>query len=303
MMREMLYASDFLDKDVLNLETGDLVGRITGLLVCEDPLRVSAFAYRVEEEKGSRLAFCSFSQVTDIDQQVVVISSSQSYLPGDAKSLLGLSCLDSTGKLLGKIRDCAWTQSDGTLRDLIIAGAEEWYGIAISDVGKLGSGAVILAVPESGIHKSAYTRQAAQSAEAEDAEEMMRSLLRRLGATLSEAGQKVGERMRQIDTDELKRDAGRFTERVAVEIRDVLDNLSEQSKSAKTANMESEIASVLRDLKGFTVTSPIYDNQGEVIIMPGHAIDETAVRRTVESDKVAELYRVAVQVTQGEDHE
>ena len=37
MMREMLYASDFLDKDVLNLETGDLVGRITGLLVCEDP--------------------------------------------------------------------------------------------------------------------------------------------------------------------------------------------------------------------------------------------------------------------------
>ena len=31
MMREMLYASDFLDKDVLNLETGDLVGRITGL--------------------------------------------------------------------------------------------------------------------------------------------------------------------------------------------------------------------------------------------------------------------------------
>ena len=98
---------------------------------------------------------------------------------------------------------------------------------------------------------------------------MMRSLLRRLGATLSEAGQKVGERMRQIDTDELKRDAGRFTERVAVEIRDVLDNLSEQSKSAKTANMESEIASVLRDLKGCTVTSPIYDNQGEVIIMQG----------------------------------
>ena len=208
MMREMLYASDFLDKDVLNLETGDLVGRITGLLVCEDPLRVSAFAYRVEEEEGSRLAFCSFSQVTDIDQQIVVISSSQSYLPGDVKSLLGLSCLDSTGKLLGKIRDCAWTQPDGTLRDLIIAGAEEWYGIAISDVGKLGSGAVILAVPEAGIHKSAYTRQTAQSAEAEDAEEMMRSLLRRLGATLSEAGQKVGERMRQIDTDELKRDAG-----------------------------------------------------------------------------------------------
>ena len=67
--------------------------------------------------------------------------------------------------------------------------------------------------------------------------------------------------------------------------------------------MESEIASVLRDLKGFTVTGPIYDNQGEVIIMPGHAIDETAVRRTVESDKVAGLYRVAVQVTQGEEHE
>ena len=303
MMREMLYASDFLDKDVLNLETGDLIGKVTGLLVSETPLCVNAFAYQVEEETGRRLAFCSMSQVTDIDQQVVVISGAQSYLPGDVKSLLGLSLLDASGVLLGKIRDCAWTQPDGTLREVIVQGAEEWYGVAVSDIAKLGTGAVILAVPEESVHKSAYTRAERSAADSEDAEEMMRALLRRLGATLSEAGQKVGERVRQIDTEELKRDAARVTERVGREIQSMLDNFSEQSKAAKNANIDSEVRSVLRDLEGFTVASPLYDTQGIVIIMPGHVIDEIAVRRTVESDKVAELYRVAVQIKDGEKHE
>ena len=98
MMREVLYASDFEGKDVLDLETGNLIGSISGVLIEENPLRVSAFAYRVENEAGQHMAFCSFSQVTDIDQQVVVISSAQSYLPSDAKSLLGLPCLDANGK-------------------------------------------------------------------------------------------------------------------------------------------------------------------------------------------------------------
>lgn len=292
MMREVLYASDFEGKDVLDLETGNLIGSISGVLIEENPLRVSAFAYRVENEAGQHMAFCSFSQVTDIDQQVVVISSAQSYLPSDAKSLLGLPCLDANGKLFGRVQDCAWTQSNGMLTEIVLGANDEWFGVAIPDIEKIGSGALIFSAPENGLHKNAYQRSDVEDKSGENAEEMMRSLIRRVGTTLSGAGQKVGERVKQIDTEELNRDINRFTEKVGKEIRNVIDTISEQSKASKYATMESEVISVLRDLEGFTVTSPIYDNHGEIIIMPGHTIDANTVRRAIESDKLAELYRV-----------
>ena len=303
MMREVLYASDFEGKDVLDLETGNLIGSISGVLIEENPLRVSAFAYRVENEAGQHMAFCSFSQVTDIDQQVVVISSAQSYLPSDAKSLLGLPCLDANGKLFGRVQDCAWTQSNGMLTEIVLGANDEWFGVAISDIEKIGSGALIFSAPENGLHKNAYQRSEVEDKSGENAEEMMRSLIRRVGTTLSGAGQKVGERVKQIDTEELNRDINRFTEKVGKEIRNVIDTISEQSKASKYATMESEVISVLRDLEGFTVTSPIYDNHGEIIIMPGHTIDANTVRRAIESDKLAELYRVAVSIKHGESNE
>ncbi len=303
MMREVLYASDFEGKDVLDLESGDLIGSISGILIEENPLRVSAFAYRVEDEAGQHMAFCSFSQVTDIDQQVVVISSAQSYLSSDTKSLLGLPCLDANGKLFGRVQDCAWTQSNGLLKEIVLGANDEWFGVAISDIEKIGSGALIFSAPESGLHKNAYQRSEVDDKNGENAEEMMRSLIRRVGTTLSEAGQKVGERVKQIDTEELNRDINRFTEKVGKEIRNVIDTISEQSKASKYASMESEVISVLRDLEGFTVTSPIYDNHGEVIIVPGHAIDANTVSRAIESDKLAELYRVAVSIKYGESNE
>lgn len=303
MMREVLYASDFEGKDVLDLETGNLIGSISGVLIEENPLRVSAFAYRVENEAGQHMAFCSFSQVTDIDQQVVVISSAQSYLPSDAKSLLGLPCLDANGKLFGRVQDCAWTQSNGMLTEIVLGANDEWFGVAIPDIEKIGSGALIFSAPENGLHKNAYQRSDVEDKSGENAEEMMRSLIRRVGTTLSGAGQKVGERVKQIDTEELNRDINRFTEKVSKEIRNVIDTISEQSKASKYATMESEVISVLRDLEGFTVTSPIYDNHGEIIIMPGHTIDANTVRRAIESDKLAELYRVAVSIKHGESNE
>ncbi|MEE0510550.1 MAG: hypothetical protein UDG94_04885 [Peptococcaceae bacterium] len=303
MMKEMLYASDFVDKDVLNLETGDLIGSISGVLIEEEPMRVTAFAYRVEDESGQHMAFCTFSQVTDIDQQVVVISSSQSYLPSDAKSLLGIPCLDSEGKLVGRVHDCAWVHSNGLMTEVILTTDSARFGVAVSDISKIGSGALLFAVPESNLHKNDYQESASEEKSNDNAEEMMRSLIRRVGTTLSGAGQKVGERVKQIDTEELNRDINRFTEKVGKEIRNVIDTISEQSKASKYATMESEVISVLRDLEGFTVTSPIYDNHGEIIIMPGHTIDTNTVSRAIESDKLAELYRVAVSIKHGESNE
>jgi len=39
-----------------------------------------------------------------------------------------------------------------------------------------------------------------------------------------------------------------------------------------------------------------------VIIVPGREIDENTVRRAIESNKIAELYRVAVSIKDGENN-
>ena len=137
----------------------------------------------------------------------------------------------------------------------------------------------------------------------EDADELLHHLIRRMGATLSEAGQRVGERVKQIDTDEINREVNRFTEKVGKELRNVIETISEQTKTPKNATVESEVISVMRDLDGFTVSAAIYDYNGDLIVMPGQTVTEAVVRRVIESDKIAELYRVAVSVKTGEDYE
>lgn len=132
---------------------------------------------------------------------------------------------------------------------------------------------------------------------------MLHHLIRRMGATLSEAGQRVGERVKQIDTDEINREVNRFTEKVGKELRNVIETISEQTKTPKNATVESEVISVMRDLDGFTVSAAIYDYNGDLIVMPGQTVTEAVVRRVIESDKIAELYRVAVSVKTGEDYE
>lgn len=103
MMREKLVASDFLAKDVLNLESGDLIGAVTGVLVAEEPMRVIALAFINEAaaEAEQRLIFCDYSMVTDVDQQVVVVSSCPTYLPSEGKILLDYPALIVTGNWLG----------------------------------------------------------------------------------------------------------------------------------------------------------------------------------------------------------
>ena len=107
--------------------------------------------------------------------------------------------------------------------------------------------------------------------------------------------------MKQIDKEELNREISNFTDKVKTEIHSVIDTISEQKKSSKTASMESEIASVMRDLKGFTVSNVILDRDGSVIIAPNQIITEDIVKDIIVNEKIAELYRVAVSIQSEEE--
>lgn len=306
MMREKLIASDFLAKDVLNLENGDLLGTVTGVIVSEAPLRVAALAFFNESdvEAGQRLIFCDYAMVTDVDQEVVVVSSCPDYLPSDVKNLIGLSCVDCDGKLVGRVIDCGWQGIDGAVTELIVEQKHLQVIVPVSAIEKIGSGAVVLNLFEEQLQKQAASDADCHDKHGEEnAEELLHHLIRRMGATLSEAGQRVGERVKQIDTDEINREVNRFTEKVGKELRNVIETISEQTKTPKNATVESEVISVMRDLNHFTVSTAIYDYNGDLIVMPGQMVTEEVVRRVIESDKIAELYRVAVSVKTGEDNE
>lgn len=302
MMREKLVASDFLAKDVLNLENGDLMGSVTGLLVSDAPLRVMALAFYNEDVK--QMAFCDYALVTDVDQQVVVVSSCPEYLPSGEKTLIGLSCVDCNGKVVGQVVDCVWQSVNGTVSEVIVAQEHLQAVVPASAIEKLGSGAMVLNVPDDQLEKevSGGADNRAKMIDA-DAEELLHGLIRRVGATLSEAGQRVGERVKQIDTDEINREVNRFTERVGKELRNVIETISEQTKTPKNATMESEISSVMRDLEDFTVSGIIYDRDGNIIVMPRQVITPDIVKRIIENGKIAELYRVAVSIQDGENDE
>lgn len=306
MMREKLVASDFLAKDVLNLENGDLMGAVSGFLIADAPLRVTAMAFYNEQaaDSAQRLGFCDYAMVTDVNEQVVVVSSCPSYLPGDGKNLLGLTCVDCNGKVVGEIVDFVWHSIDGVIVEMIALQHDQQAIIPITVIDKIGSGAVVLNVDEDMLQKQATDRTRSHEKNGEeDAEELLHTLIKRVGTTLSAAGQRVGERVKQIDTDEINREVNRFTEKVGKELRVVIETISEQTRTPKNATMESEVTSVLRDLENYSVSNPIYDCRGDLIVMPGQVVNEDVIRRVIENDKIAELYRVAVSVKSGDNNE
>lgn len=206
--------------------------------------------------------------------------------------------------MVGRIVDCGWQSIDGAITELIAQQKHLQVVVPVTAVEKIGSGAVVLSLAEEQLQKQAASAGGHRDKNGEeDADELLHHLIRRMGATLSEAGQRVGERVKQIDTDEINREVNRFTEKVGKELRNVIETISEQTKTPKNATVESEVISVMRDLDGFTVSTAIYDYNGDLIVMPGQTVTEAVVRRVIESDKIAELYRVAVSVKTGEDNE
>ncbi|MDO4281058.1 MAG: hypothetical protein Q4C56_05450 [Peptococcaceae bacterium] len=298
-MRDTLYSSDFLDKDVLNLANGDLTGEIDNLLVAENPLRVAALV--VDD------AACTYSAVADVDQEIIVVSDFETTGTDDLKKLLDRACLDKAGKVLGKIAAFSWKSEGGTVSELILARDGALYGVDAAHIAKIGSGAVVLSASEDVLEKTTYQGADAQEKSSDDdtkaVEDMLQSIVKRVGTTLSGASQMVGERVKNIDTEEINREVNRFTEKIGKELKGMIETFSEQSKSAKYATMESEILSVLRDLENYTVSAPVVDKNNDPIIIPGQLINDTVARRAIENDKIANLYRVAVRITDGENNE
>ena len=303
MMQDKLLASDFLEKDILNLEDGDLIGTATGILTLDDPLRVNALAF-YSADNGGHMAFCDYTTITDVDQRVIVVSSYSACSPSEDKRILGLSCLDCSGIVVGKVIDCEWQASDGHIISLIVSAMETCFKIPLTNVKKIGNSAVILNVTMDHLTEFAYQKFEHQGdGKVEDTSELIQTLIKRVGTTLAFAGQTVGERVKQIDKEEINREISNFTEKVKTELHNVIDTVAEQKKPSKSASMESEVASVMRDLTGFTVANPIFDHNGAVIIAPNQVITEDIVKIIIENDKIAELYRVAVSIQSEENHE
>lgn len=298
MIKQTLLASEFVGKEVLNLETGDFSGKVEGVVVEGSPLSVVALAM-------NQKAYCDYKAVTDLDQQAVVVSKLESFLPAEEKTLLGLSCLDNEGKLLGRVVDFSWDAASGALSELYLTKDGNKLGLDVAAVEKIGSAAIVFNAPDALLNKKQYGTYITEgdAAENDDVKKMSMLLAKRLGESLTEAGRMISERMKQIDKEELSQEVGAFTEKVGREVKNAWHTIQDQAEAAKYPTMDSEVSSIMRDLTGYSVSAAVYDNKNQPIILPGQEISEGVVKRIVENGKVAELYRVAVSIKSETSHE
>lgn len=302
MMTEILSSSDFIGKEILELQNGDLVGTIDALLIKGIPFKVTAVRYSMPngEEKTAAI-----DNVTDIDQQVVVMREVLPYEEDGTCNVLVLTCADRNGHLLGKINAFSFMRDSRELTTLTISSEKAIYDIDASVIGRIGTGAVLLNKDDSELEKTVKEEYGNpdDSQKEMSAEEIFQTVGKRVSDSMSGLGQKLGERVKNLDTDNLSMEFNRFAENINGEITKLMDNVLGQFSSRKYNAYDAEVQSILRDLHNYTVEKPISDRNGDVIIIPGQIITEEKIRTVIANDKIAELYRVAVPIDEGENIE
>lgn len=302
MMKEILSATDFIGKEILELTNGDLAGTIDTLLLAGSPLTVQAAAYTGPDgQKG----ICDISMLTDIDQRVVVMRQLAPFEAEGRRDILTLACADKNGHLLGSVEGFSFNSASKALTKIVVASAAGSYAVDASLIAKIGTGAVLLGADDSELQKAYIEKEEEDAASAKEmtAEELFQTVGKRMSESVSEISQKVGEKVKNIDTDNLSSEFNRFTENVNSEITKLMDNVLGQFSSRRYNAYDAEVQSILRDLHNYTVERPVNDRQGEAIIIPGQVITEEKIRTVIDNDKIAELYRVAVPIEDGETHE
>lgn len=302
MMKDILSAADFIGKEILELSNGDLAGTIDSLMLAGSPLTVKAVCYI--GENGEK-ATCDINQVTDIDQRVVVMRELAACGLEDARDVLKLACADRNGHLLGTVEGFSFQNASKELTELIIGSENGSYALDASLIAKIGTGAVLLRVDDSELEKNYIENEQEETASSKEmsAEELFQTMGRRMSESVSEISQKAREKVKNIDTENLSSEFNRFTENVNSEITKLMDNVLGQFTSRRYNAYDAEVQSILRDLHNYTVEKTVNDRQGNPIISPGQIISEERIRLVIENDKIAELYRVAVPVEKGADHE
>ncbi|MBS5595359.1 MAG: hypothetical protein KHX08_08135, partial [Clostridiales bacterium] len=126
--------------------------------------------------------------------------------------------------------------------------------------------------------------------------------INKIGEQWNEIGEKISDRVKNVNYDEMVNDLNRLTTKINRQLGDFFDQVIERTSRQR---YDRDVEAVLNDLAGQTVSRPIVNEYGQVIIMPGQEITSDVIKQVLRADRITELYRLARPLSEGgsNDHE
>lgn len=280
-MEKKLSHHDLVQKPCLLVSLGKLIPGPVDLAVS------SGFRLQgIIMEGGDMIAF---EDLASCQGDAIAVKEGAQVIPPRGRSLLGLRVMSREGRSFGTVQDFIFDAGGQVtllkLGDIPADGSSLKASLPAEALDALGED-VLFVTPE-----------AEKLLHYEEREEGYGEMLgKKLTASVSDLTQLFNQKMKQVDKEAISQDLHRITDQVNREFTRILDGILDQVSSKRMTFADDDYSAILMDLQGHTVSKPILDKRGEVIIMPGQAITEERVRRVVEAERVADLYRLAIKM-------
>lgn len=309
-------AKNLLGKRVLDLSSGAFSGTVKKVLVQPLTFRMSGLEVQQAADALGDVML-PIEDVKSFGGDVIVVAVHPQSARITGQDLLNMPVLTETGDMIGRIKNIAFDDKgqiiELLLQDGYVAKTKGNHAtLAGSDITRIGKEVIIVNKDITTLHfgdadEEMYAEQSRPhigDAKSAHYDELFDSMSRKVSSSVNEIGSKIGNRMRQIDADTLNAEFNKFTDNMNREMGRLFDGLMEQFGTRTRDFSDSDVRAIVTDLNGNTVSKPINDKRGVVLLMPGQLINEEKIRLVIAADKVADLYRYAVPLDtfQGEDH-
>lgn len=216
--------------------------------------------------------------------------------------------------MIGKVIDMA-IDREGRLLEFLLSGGlvmakmSKPAVLSVLTISRIGTDALICQIDsdtvgfspaDERLYKEALHRK--DDKEEDKSRQKSEEFINKIGEQWNEIGEKISDRVKNVNYDEMVNDLNRLTTKINRQLGDFFDQVIERTSRQR---YDRDVEAVLNDLAGQTVSRPIVNEYGQVIIMPGQEITSDVIKQVLRADRITELYRLARPLSEGgsNDHE
>lgn len=289
------------EKQMVMLDKGKLVPTISEVLIDSTNFTLSGVVITTKNGLKMVPATCLLSLTGD----VIVAKGSDCLEEPYGKNILNLPIMTPKGVYIGKIVD-SFMDETKKITKIIIDNPnnyETYRKIELDDIDMIGKDVILTKGEEDAIlfteedleEKLFYNKRFEMKKEAFN-DEIFDKVGKKISTSVNEVGSKLSSRLKQVDSEQINQEIANLTNSINREIGRFVEGVVEYIPYWKQDYSDSDVSVIYKDLSTSTVSKPIQDKRGEVIIMPGQLINEDKIRQIIAAEKVADLYRLATPI-------
>lgn len=280
-------ARQMIQKDIVRMTDGHVVSQGIAPLITPQSHDISGFLFKENDQS----LFVPWEQVISYENDIIVVSDWQEE-PSSGIDLLGLPVFNENGQRFGYIVDFSLTDT-GHLDKILLHQRNEastFHMLSSSYVSIIGEEAIFLssAMTQDDWLSPDFTLFSDHDCSSTEEHQSDIGF-----AEFNQLMQKAWKRIsKEMPVSELNGWSGKMQEYFTSFMSDVNKRVQELRNKDDHA-----VQSVYHDLAGKTVKENLYDNKDNVLLTPGQIITEAAIKNVIAADKVFELYRLAINLS------